>query len=123
MSRLLRRARAAAVDLAARSLIGVAVMAPAHALSFAGIAIRYSRDDAWLCARPPAGWRCTRGLHLDGPCAAVPTWWNWSRFARAVRRGARRPARATNIATAVGPGSVAIAGDRVEVQRRRGEHR
>ena len=25
------------------------------------------------CKRPPAGWRCTRGHHEDGPCAAVPT--------------------------------------------------
>lgn len=23
------------------------------------------------CAKPPAGWRCTRGFHKDGPCAAV----------------------------------------------------
>jgi hypothetical protein len=53
------------------------------------IARRYSRDDSWLCTRPPVGWRCTRGLHLDGPCAAVTAWWNWSRFARLVRRGAR----------------------------------
>jgi septal ring factor EnvC (AmiA/AmiB activator) len=24
------------------------------------------------CTRPPAGWRCTRGRHIVGPCAAVP---------------------------------------------------
>lgn len=24
------------------------------------------------CKRPPPGWRCTRGEHPDGPCAAVP---------------------------------------------------
>ena len=24
------------------------------------------------CTRPPDGWRCTRGSHEDGPCAAVP---------------------------------------------------
>lgn len=53
------------------------------------IAVRYSRDDAWLCTRPPRGWSCRRGLHLDGPCAAVPVWWNWTAFARAVRRGLR----------------------------------
>jgi hypothetical protein len=58
-----------------------------------GIAIRYSRDDSWLCTRPPLGWRCSHGLHVDGPCAAVPTWWNWSRFARTVR-GAYRLIRA-----------------------------
>lgn len=25
------------------------------------------------CTVPPPGWRCTRGYHADGPCAAVPT--------------------------------------------------
>jgi hypothetical protein len=29
-----------------------------------------------LCTRPPSGWRCRRGLHVDGPCALVPTVWN-----------------------------------------------
>ncbi len=24
------------------------------------------------CLRPPSGWRCTRGEHEDGPCAALP---------------------------------------------------
>jgi hypothetical protein len=24
------------------------------------------------CTRPPAGWYCTRGVHTDGPCAALP---------------------------------------------------
>ena len=24
------------------------------------------------CTRPPPGWVCTRGVHADGPCAAVP---------------------------------------------------
>lgn len=24
------------------------------------------------CTVPPPGWRCTRGFHADGPCAAVP---------------------------------------------------
>lgn len=24
------------------------------------------------CQLPPPGWRCTRGFHADGPCAAVP---------------------------------------------------
>lgn len=24
------------------------------------------------CDKAPAGWRCTRGPHADGPCAAVP---------------------------------------------------
>ena len=22
------------------------------------------------------GWRCKRRLHLEGPCALVPKWWN-----------------------------------------------
>jgi hypothetical protein len=22
------------------------------------------------------GWRCTRGYHAEGPCAAEPKWWN-----------------------------------------------
>lgn len=22
------------------------------------------------------GWRCTRGIHFDNPCALVPKWWN-----------------------------------------------
>lgn len=30
---------------------------------------RYSSIDA--CTRPPPGWLCTRGPHVDGPCAAV----------------------------------------------------
>ncbi len=25
-----------------------------------------------ICQKPPPGWRCTRGVHEDGPCAAVP---------------------------------------------------
>jgi hypothetical protein len=29
-------------------------------------------SDPKPCTRPPAGWRCTRGEHDDGPCAAVP---------------------------------------------------
>jgi hypothetical protein len=29
-----------------------------------------------LCTRPPSGWRCRRGLHVDGLCALVPTVWN-----------------------------------------------
>lgn len=28
----------------------------------------YARE----CTVPPEGWRCTRGYHSDGPCAAVP---------------------------------------------------
>lgn len=24
-----------------------------------------------FCGRPPVGWRCTRGPHADGPCAAI----------------------------------------------------
>lgn len=24
------------------------------------------------CTRAPEGWRCTRGPHSDGPCAAIP---------------------------------------------------
>lgn len=24
------------------------------------------------CKLPPAGWRCMRGYHPDGPCAALP---------------------------------------------------
>ena len=24
------------------------------------------------CTRPPIGWKCTRGYHADGPCAAIP---------------------------------------------------
>lgn len=24
------------------------------------------------CLVPPPGWACTRGVHADGPCAAVP---------------------------------------------------
>ncbi|MDP5182149.1 hypothetical protein QOZ88_05830 [Blastococcus sp. BMG 814] len=50
------------------------------------VAVRCSRDDAWLCARRQRrGWYCARGLHVDGPCALVPRWWNvrarwrWSR--------------------------------------------
>lgn len=30
---------------------------------------RYSSID--ICNRPPPGWLCTRGPHVDGPCAAV----------------------------------------------------
>lgn len=49
-------------------------------------AMRYSRDDEWICLGAPRGWRCFRGRH-DGPCALRPRWWNRSRMARAVRRG------------------------------------
>lgn len=28
------------------------------------------------CARARLGWRCIRGAHPAGPCAAVPRWWN-----------------------------------------------
>lgn len=27
------------------------------------------------CARMPTGWRCIR-IHIDGPCAGLPRWWN-----------------------------------------------
>lgn len=29
-------------------------------------------ETAEPCTRPPVGWLCTRGAHIDGPCAAVP---------------------------------------------------
>lgn len=41
--------------------------------------IRVPRDrhGRFLCIRMwPRGWYCTRGLHLDGPCALLPRWWN-----------------------------------------------
>lgn len=45
------------------------------------IAVRRDRftllNEGWLCARRQRrGWYCARGLHLDGPCALVPYWWN-----------------------------------------------
>lgn len=40
--------------------------------------VRVPRDHtgAFLCHRHWPGWYCTRGLHLDGPCALLPRWWN-----------------------------------------------
>jgi hypothetical protein len=41
------------------------------------IAVRYDPHGSWLCTRRMRrGWYCRRGLHVDGPCALVPRWWN-----------------------------------------------
>ena len=53
-------------------------------------AIRYSRDEPWQCTRRMRrGWVCRRGLHLDGPCALVPAWWNLRARAWMRRNGLR----------------------------------
>jgi hypothetical protein len=38
------------------------------------------------CTRPPPGWRCTRGAHAEGPCAAVRSLLHWTEetYQRAV---------------------------------------
>lgn len=45
-------------------------------LPFERVAVRGGHG-RWYCTRPqPRGWHCARGLHLDGPCALLPRWWN-----------------------------------------------
>lgn len=36
-------------------------------------------DTRYRCRRyslAPVGWYCKRPVHIDGPCALVPKWWN-----------------------------------------------
>ena len=47
--------------------------------------IRKDERDKWAgidtrdqCDKPPQGWRCTRGKHDGGPCAAVPVMRYWT---------------------------------------------
>lgn len=41
------------------------------------IAIGRDRGGRWYCTRQQRpGWHCVRGIHLDGPCALIPRWWN-----------------------------------------------
>lgn len=38
-------------------------------------------DPATVCELAPEGWRCTRHVGHDGPCAAVPQWQDHCRVA------------------------------------------